>query len=192
MTARPSFYREIHKAIRSFLLDLVVRAGRVDWNDADAVAAFGREAEVIFELMLAHGHHEEEFVTPLLLRAAPEVAKILGSSHEDQDQAIEELRAQLRAIDTASPGAGSAGHAFLLALSRFAGHNLVHMSDEEEIAMTAIWNSVDDATILEAKGRLIASVPPSEMAEVLRWMLPALNRFEREAMENARKEAQHA
>lgn len=187
MQPRPSFYREVHKGIRSFLLDLQVRAGQTDWTDAEALGAFRTDAASVFGLLAFHAHHEDAFIAPLLRKAAPEVARILGGSHEDQEETLDDLQAQLAAVDSLA-----AGHRFSLALSRFVGESLVHMADEEEVAMTAMWNAFDDATILEAHGRLVSSIPPETMTAFMRWMIPALNPTERTALQNALKEKQHA
>lgn len=182
MQNRPSFYREVHKGIRSFMLDLLVKAGQVEWNDSASVAAFRADTEVIFELLTGHAHHEDEFVAPMLRKAAPEVAAILDSNHDDQEEELVAMLGTLRAIDPASPDAGLSGHQFLLTLSRFVGESLVHMADEEEVAMTAILQAFEDAAIIETHGRLVASVPPREMGLMLRWMLPAMNNAERAGM----------
>ena len=187
MQSRPSFYREVHKGIRSVLLDLQVKAGQTEWTDANALGAFRSEAAAAFELLTFHAHHEDKYIAPLLQKASPEVAKILGGSHDDQEETLDELMAQLAAVDSLA-----AGHQFSLALSRFVGESLVHMADEEEVAMTAIWNAFDDATILEAHGRLVSSIPPETMTAFMRWMIPALNPTERTALQNALKEKQHA
>ena len=182
MQSRPSFYRDVHKGIRSFMLDLLVKAGRVEWNDSASVAAFRGDVEVIFELLKGHARHEDDFVAPMLRKASPEVAAILDSSHDDQEEQLDAMLEALRGIDPASSDAPLAGHAILLTLARFVGESLVHMSDEEEVAMPAIHDAFDDAAIIETHGRLVAAVPPQEMDRMLRWMLPAMNNAERAGM----------
>ena len=187
MQQRPSFYREVHKGIRSFLLDLQVKAGQTDWTNVNAVATFRREADAVFGMLSFHAHHEDEHIAPLLEKAAPEVAKILGANHQEQEQELRDLRDQLAAVNDAAEG-----HQFTLALSRFAGESFVHMADEEEIAMTAIWNAFDDSVILDAHRRLVGSIPRETMTAFMRWILPAVNPTERAILENALKEKQHA
>lgn len=182
MESRLSFYRDVHKGIRSFLLDLTVAAGRLEWNDAAQVAIFREQAELTFRLLSGHAHHENEYVAPLLDEAAPHVARILGDNHQDQEVTLDRLQNQLRAINCSSDEAAIAGHRFVVAISRFAGESLVHMADEEEIAMPAIWGAFDDATILRTHNALVGSIAPDEMAAVLRWMLPAMNATERVQM----------
>ena len=192
MHARPSFYREVHKGIRFFLLDLVVKGGQVDWNDVKAVTAYRSEVAAAFALLEKHAHHEDKFVGPMLAQAAPQVAKVLGGNHDEQEATVAELRARLRAIDPASPEAAASGHDFVLALTRFVGDNLLHMAAEEEIAMTAIWNHFDDAAILATHERLVADISPDVMQAFLRWMLPALNHSERAMFDARMQEAKVA
>jgi hypothetical protein len=179
MHPRPSFYREVHKGIRSLLSDLTLRAGQLDWSDAAVVDAYRRDVEAGFHLLSSHAHKENEFIAPLLEQAAPEVAKVLEGSHDDQETQLTDMLAQLRSIDPGAPHAAWEGHRFTLALSRFAGESLVHMADEEEVAMTAMQNAFDDAKLLDVNARLVASIRPDTMAAFLRWMLPAMTDEER-------------
>ncbi len=60
-------------------------------------------------------------------------------------------------------------------LAEFVGENLVHMQVEETRINQALWDLYDDAELMALHERLLAAVPPAEMALVVRWMAPALN-----------------
>lgn len=176
---RLSFYRVIHKAIRAMLLDLVVRAGRVDWTDATDVAAFRKQMQNAFALLAAHAEHEERVVAPMLDLAAISTARVIGSAHRDQETDLQNLMLMLDAVDPAAEDAASAGHVLVVALSRFAGESLAHMADEEELAMPALWRAYDDAQIEDAYKRILAGVTPDQMGSMLPWIAPSINRAER-------------
>jgi iron-sulfur cluster repair protein YtfE (RIC family) len=170
MTHRPSFYRDIHKGLRALLFDVMQKAGRLDFSDRDAVARYRAELKAAIDFLMSHAEHENEFVGPLLAQHAPELARRITAVHEDQEQELPELLAM---IDR------GAAHGFVLELARISGELLVHMTEEEEVLMPALWASMTDAEIMAAHDALVASIPPQEMAYALSWMLPSMNAPER-------------
>lgn len=173
-TARPSFYVEIHKGIRSLLFDLVRKSGQLDFADAPSVALFREELKAGIDFLMRHAEHENQFVGPLLARHTPELYRRIVGIHDAQEKELPELLAM---IDR------GAGHNFVLELARIAGELLVHMTEEEEVLMPALWAVMTDEEINAAHDALVASIPPDEMAYALRWMLPAMNGPERAALE---------
>jgi hypothetical protein len=179
---RHNFYREVHKGIRAALGSLVDAAGRTDFQDGSEVESLRTATADCFETLEAHARHETRFVTPLLRAHAGEVGKELDGDHDDQTRTVARLVARLEAIDPLSPAAAAEGHGFVVALSRFVGELLVHMADEEERALPALWAAMDDAALQRMHQELIASLPPDAMARDLALMFPAMNASERVAM----------
>lgn len=176
---RFNLYREIHKGIRSLLSDVVYEAGRADFNSSSEVAALRGSVTAALDMMTSHAEHENAFIEPVIAKAAPEVAKELTGAHEEQEGVIARLRAALASIDPNSSNAAVEGHQFVVDFSRFTGELLVHMADEEQKAMPALWAKFDDAYLIDLHGRLVGSIAPEEMAAVMRMMLPAMNTPER-------------
>jgi len=56
---------------------------------------------------------------------------------------------------------------------------LVHMADEEERLMPALWEAFDDGALLALHQAIVASVTPAEQLALLPFLLPALNAPER-------------
>lgn len=181
MEPRMSLYREIHKGIRLMALDLVVGAGRTDFEDAAQVEALRASVRSVFALLSGHAETETRFMDPLYETHVPALGEELGADHARQE---EQLDALLLMLDSAPAQAGpeGAGQAFVVALSRFVGEMLVHMADEEEKGMRLLWESATDAEILETHRAIIASIPPEKMAAYARFMFPAMNLPERVAM----------
>ena len=171
---RPSFYRTVHKGIRAMLFDVAVRAGRTDWDDAVAVAALRIEVQNAFAKLVTHAEHENNTVAPMLEKAAVSVARVIGGAHDDQDVQIQRLMLLLDSVDS-----DARGHEFVVALSRFVGESLVHMADEEEQAMPALWRVFNDAQLIEAHQKVMAAIPPDAMESWMRWIVPSINRSER-------------
>jgi hypothetical protein len=176
---RPNPYAVVHKGIRALLLRVVEQAGRTDYTEGAAVEALRAEAERAFQVLESHAEHEDRFVAPLIRAAAPQVARALDDDHGAQEARLEGLRSALAAVGSEPARRASQGHAFTVALSRFAGDTLVHMAEEEERAMPALWAALDDASIEEVHNALVASIPPAQRLEAATWMLPAMSAPER-------------
>ncbi|MEZ4248926.1 MAG: hemerythrin domain-containing protein [Polyangiales bacterium] len=176
---RPSLYRDIHKAVRLMLHTLVGRASRTDFDDPSEVAALRADTLRTFGLLESHAEHENTHMNPIVARVAPEVAQRLDDEHDEQTLRMHGLLELLDAGETSPAGRG---HVFVVSLSRFFAEVESHMADEEELAMPAIWSALDDDAILAVEHAIVASIPPDERMQWMRWFLPALPARDREAM----------
>jgi hypothetical protein len=182
MNNRPSLYRDIHKGIRVMIFDLVQKAGRTDFNEERELSILRNETRSIFELLSGHAEHENTFIGPVVEAKAPELIHLVGAAHDDQEKTLAELEELLLSIDPASQSAVSVGHSFVVRLSRFFGDVMVHMSDEEDQIMPALWKTMTDGELMEVHDRLVAAIAPDKMARYLTWMLPSMTRADRAEM----------
>ena len=159
--------------------ELVAAAGRTDFRSGDEVEALRRRVDEAFGLFEAHAEHENAFIVPLLRVCAPDIASDCAADHRAQALRLRDLRSALALAADAGPSAPALGHAFVVGLSRFHGEMLVHMADEEERLMPALWAAFDDEALLRVHRALLESLPPAEKVEAMRWMLPALSPVER-------------
>jgi len=180
---RPHLYSNVHKAIRSMLGELVIAVGRTDFTTGSEVCALRARFDAVVVLLEVHAHKEDVFILPLLREHAPALAQELDSAHHAQHQQLATLVAELAAI-AAAPSANVQARAnrFGVALARIVGELFTHMSDEEERAMPALWDKMDDLAILEVEHRLIGSTPPEQLDQWLVIMFPALSPNERAEM----------
>jgi len=176
---RHSFFKQVHKGIRALAGDLVAAAGRTDFRSRPEVEALRERVEEAFAVFEAHARHEDGFILPLLRVCAPEVAADGEADHRAQSLRLRDLRSALALAAGAGPSAPVLGHAFVLGLSRFHGEMLVHMADEEERLMPALWAAFDDDALRRVHAALLESLAPSEKLATLRWMLPAISPAER-------------
>lgn len=179
MQERHNFYRDIHKAIRRMMMNLLVAGGRTDFMDVKAARAYADEVREAFAGLTDHAEHENAFVGPLVVEHAPHLAQLVGPAHDDQEGAIRALVQQLGAIAPGTAGSAARGHAFVVRLSSFFGELLTHMAEEEELIMPALWRAMTDEELMNVHHRLLATIPPEKMVVVLSVMLPALNDPER-------------
>ena len=180
-TSRHDLYREVHKALRAEIFAVVREAGCLDWDDAPALEAFRARTLRLTSLLESHTHHEDRFVMPLVSAADPELFRLLERTHPRLDGAIAELA---RRIERGPAGVDprAFGQDYYLRLASFAGEYLLHLAEEQLRANPALWARYDDATLRETEARLIADIPPGEMATWLELMLPAMNPVERRDM----------
>lgn len=163
------------------LNELIEKSGRTDFTSAAAVASLRTDVAGIFELLESHAHNEDEFLMPLVRKAAPTLARAFEEQHEDQEARLPGLLAALDGYDPKAADADAKAHAIVIHLSRIAGELLVHMADEELQLNPAMWSTLTDEEIGEAEHRLVASIAPHKMTRFLEWIVPALNPSEREA-----------
>jgi len=169
---RLDLYQPIHKALRSFMGDTLVRLGTLDVADVGEVEATLGQTETLLALMASHAHHENDFLHPAIESRRPGATARVAGEHVEHLDSIEALQAEVMALRQ-GPGAD---HALRLYrhFALFMAENLAHMHFEETVLGAALWESHSAAELEAIHQALLASVPPQEMALVLRWMVPAL------------------
>lgn len=177
---RVDLYSGIHKALRLFMTDTLLRVGRLDAGDADELAATLAQLRSLLELCRSHVAHENEFVHAAIEARRPGVSQRIAAEHVEHLDAIAALEAEVVAL-AALPREPAAQRLYRH-LARFIGENFEHMHVEETTHNAALWSLYSDAELLEVHQRILAAVDPAEMGLVLRWMLPAMSPAERAGM----------
>lgn len=179
-TPRLDLYTPIHKALRHFMTDTLLRVGRMDVNDAADFQATLGQLDALLDQCLSHLDHENHFVHTAIEARRPGASHRIAEEHLDHMESIDALRADADQLRRAHPDSRPAVALRLYRhLALFVGDNFAHMHYEETVHNAALWALYTDAELHELHGRLLASLPPQEMDTVMRWMLPALNPAER-------------
>jgi len=187
--ARYNMYRDAHKGLRLLLSELVERAGRTDYASRAELARLREEAQAAFGLLMSHAQHEHAFYGALLEQHCPGLAAAMEADHDDHESDLIDLACLLSDIDAEAPDASIRGHDFGLRLARAVAALFVHMSDEEQQVLPALWQKLSDAALQAVNARLIASIAASERPAWLRLMLRALSHPERLALLGRMREA---
>lgn len=183
MPARHDMYAFIHKALRRLLCDTLVRVGRLDDGDAAESAATLGQLEAMLALMQGHLEHENRYVHPALEARRPGTSARIGAEHEEHLETIEALQAELQALRAApAERRPLLSRRLYRHLTLFVAENLQHMHVEETVHNAALWEGYTDAELVAIEDALRADIPEAEMAQVLRWMVPALTPAERAEM----------
>ena len=185
---RLDLYAHIHKALRSCMLDTLQRCGRLDVHDADECQATLGQLDALLTLCTRHLQHENDFVHPAIEARQSGGARRIAGEHVEHLHHIEALRheaAQLRQAD----GQRRAMLALRLYrhLALFVADNFQHMHVEETAHNAALWAAYSDDELAALHDRLMASLPPEEVMQVARWMVPALTPEERAGLLNGIK-----
>ena len=182
-TPRPDFYAPVHKALRLFMTRTLCAVGSTDPGDAEELRAALALLERLLTMCESHLAHENEFVHPALERAQAGSASRIAAEHEHHQEAIADLRDLAALVADSAPGArAGALHRLYRTLALFVADNFHHMHVEETAHNAVLWAAYTDQELAAIEQALIASIPPTEMAEALQWFVPALNAPERAGM----------
>jgi hypothetical protein len=180
---RHDLYAAVHKGLRSCMGETLAAVGRMDPADATDVAAALGQLRGLLELCSFHLEHENRFLHPALEARSPGASARTGEDHIGHEEAIDELTAEIGAVERAAAGARpAAAHRLYLRLARFVAENLEHMHVEETANNAVLWSCYTDAELLGIERALIGAIPPPKMAAFLRWMIPAMSHDQRVGM----------
>lgn len=177
---RLDLYAGIHKALRLFMHDTLFRVGRLDTDDATELHAVLSQLQSLLDACRSHVAKENTYVHAAIEARRPGGSARIAQEHAEHLEAIAALETEAATL-RALPGAAAAQRLYRH-LARFIGENLEHMHVEETQHNALLWAQHSDAELLQVHERIVASIPPSEMAALLRWMLPALSPVERAEM----------
>jgi len=185
---RMDLYVSIHKALRHFMTDTLMRVGRIDVADrADRDGALG-QLDALLGLCLAHLQHENEFVHAAIEARQPAGSQRIAGEHVEHAESIAALNEEAAALRDAS---GVDAERLALRLYRhlalFVAENFQHMHIEETVHNDLLWQHYSDAELGALHGRIMASISPQEHLLVARWMLPASTPAERAMVVGAAK-----
>lgn len=183
--AAPRFdmYGSIHKALRALMADTLLAVGRMDADDDLERAQVTERVLELLQFCASHLEHENEFVHAALEARAPGASAQIAHEHEDHVRHIAALADGVAVLRGCAPAARAAAAAALYReLTLFVADNFHHMHVEETAHNAVLWARYTDAELVAVHDRLVAAIPPQEMLETLRWMVPFMNPRERAGM----------
>lgn len=180
---RFNMYQGIHKGLRAFMADTLVRVGSTDYTDAQERQEAAAQLRSLLHLCAQHLAHENHFLHAAMEQRAPGSAAQCAREHVQHTAHIEALSACLdRAVRLQDAAQDGAWLSLYHALSLFVADNYEHMLLEEREHNAVLWRHFSDEELIEIHDALLASIPGEEMALCFRWILPHLSHPERVAM----------
>ena len=177
---RVNIYAVIHKALRAYMCDTLLRVGRMDAGDDCERAEAIEQLRGLLALCTKHLHHENDHVHPAMERAQPHASSVTVDDHRHHEAAIAALQAQANAFESAPPAQRSVlMHKLYLHLSSFVAENFTHMVVEEVDNNAVLHAAYSDKEILAIEHVIVRSQSPAEAFAALSWMIPNVNADER-------------
>ena len=180
---RHNIYRAIHKALRAFMADTLLKLGRMDADDDGERAEALAQLRGLLAMCAGHLHHEDEFVHAALEQARAGSSAATAGDHRHHERSLAALEREIVRFE-AAPAGGRAEHAqgLYLEVSRFVAENFTHMIVEEVDNHAELVAAYNEGDVRALEARLVAALPQEMKLTAMRWMIPHLNAAERAAM----------
>lgn len=181
--ARLDLYAPIHKALRGFMVDTLMRVGAIDVADEAHLAAGLAQLGALLDACTSHLRRENEFVHTLIEARQPAGSQRIADEHVEHLESIAALRDEARALQAAAPERRMPLALRLYRhLALFVAENFQHMHIEETVHNAALWAHYTDAELVDMHHRLLASIEPQESLLLARWMIPLVGPADRAAI----------
>lgn len=180
---RTNIYGNIHKGVRAFMCDTVLKVGALDLDDAEEVADTLTQVRELAEFCAGHLRHENDYVHVAMEARQPGSAMSTAGDHVHHLESIKNLERLAREVELGSGDDRSATlYTLQCYLSLFVAENFEHMHVEETANNKILWANYSDAEIAAVEQDLVASLSPREFGMCMRWMLVGMNPAERTKM----------
>lgn len=178
--ARYNIYTIIHKGLRGFMTDVLMRLGRMDvTDDFERVVAI-EQARALLATCRSHLRHENEFVHTALERARPGFTARIAQEHVEHEAAIAHLESKLAELfDAPVASRAAVAQSLYQALSVFIAENFAHMVVEETENHRALVEAYSEEEVMDIEREIVASLSPEDTFATFRWMLAHSNASER-------------
>lgn len=178
--SRLDLYMPIHKAMRCFMADTLLRVGRIDVFDDEDMRQALMQLDELLQFCTAHIHQENAFIHPAIEAQMPSGASRTAEDHDTHIESIEVLHNQALALRAARPESRSTlAQRLYRHLALFIAENHQHMHVEETSNNAVLWSHYADDDLREVQRRLHATLAPADLLRMARWMVPALSPAER-------------
>jgi hypothetical protein len=165
------------------MADVLTTVGRIDALNAVEVAAGVAQVRALLDACRAHLFAENQFLHIAMEARQRGSSAVTANEHVQQEEALEQIESQLRAIErTSGTDLETRILDLYLNLSLFVADNFQHMHVEEHTNNETLWALYTDAELQAIQGQILASLDPGEIAAFLRWMFPYVSNLERAAI----------
>lgn len=174
---RMNLYGFPHKGLRNAISQLSQSAGNTDCSDQASLNALKALAEEVITLLGLHAHSEETVVLPALESKVPGSTAENLAEHAQLEKDIDVMQQTLNTITTDSTPDMISN--FYTLVTNFQSKYLAHMAMEESKMNILIWDNFTDADLMGQHGQIMSSLTPEQVMMWFKYIVPALNPFER-------------
>lgn len=181
--SRYNIYAIVHKGLRGFMVDVLLKLGRMDVTDACEREQVLQQLRGLLAMCRGHLQHENDFVHPAIARCDARLSARTAHEHVEHVAHIEALSRQIAQLEAADPvRRAMLARRLYLDVSAFVAENFVHMVAEETENHEALIRACTEEQVFEIEHRIVAALSPEESVQGLRWMLLHINAGERAAL----------
>lgn len=165
-----------HKGLRHALSQLSLQAGKINYDDHNAVELLCQLGRDVFHLIAIHADDEDEVTLAELAKRCPGAAEHDHEEHERIHALQEKLVAcmeQLHHLSGRNENIRSDAREFYLAFSEFHAVFLQHMAEEERVTLPLLLESFSDEELAAHRGTIMAKHPPEMLFSWFRFVIPA-------------------
>lgn len=177
---RYNAFNMIHKALRHLMYDTALSLQQTWFADINEAEAAIEKVETVIHLFERHAEHEDNYILP----AVQEYDAALVQSFEDEHEKDLSLGNKLKNLITIYRNVYfeeeriNSGSAICKAFNDFMIFNLEHMGKEEIFINQVLWKHYTDEQLIALNQKIVANIPPEEMAFTSRWMIRSINNHE--------------
>jgi len=180
---RYNIYAVVHKGLRGFMTDVLLKLGRMDVTDACEREQVLEQLRGLLAMCRSHLQHENDFVHPAIARSDAQLSARTEHEHVEHVTQIDALERQIAKFESADPTRNAAlARRLYLSVSAFVAENFTHMIVEETENHHALIQACTEEQVFAIEHRIVASLAPEESVQGLRWMLAHINAGERAAL----------
>ena len=178
--SRFNIFNQIHKALRAMLYDTSLTLQQTYFGDAEEAETALEKVKIAVDIFDEHAANEDHFVLPAIQQYEPSLVDAFEQEHEKDHALSERLRGLLTVYHYAIKAAVKieTGQAINKAFIEFMIFNLEHMAKEETILNKVLWRYYSDVEIMAVNQKIIASIPPEEVAVTSTWMMRGMSNAE--------------
>jgi len=178
--SRHNIYSAIHKALRAFMADTLLKVGRMDVTDDGERGETMAQLRGLLAICQSHLQHENDYIHPALEQARPNGAARTIADHHHHELAFAGLQSEAARFESAAADRRPLlANKLYLSLSAFVAENFTHMITEEVENHATLIEAYDEREVLALEQRLAASLSPEEKFTAMSWMIPHMNAVER-------------
>lgn len=174
-------YSSVHKGLRTLLYGAATRIARTDFDDDGQARAATAELRRTLGFLHEHAEHEDREILPLLREKNPWTAEEFQGDHARLEGLHRDIEALLSRIDTTNGAEREAlGRRLAERANRLVAEHIHHMEREERSGNRVLWAHCSDDELHAAHERIVTSIGLERLTQWAEFLLPALNRAERE------------
>lgn len=177
---RVNIYGFPHKGLKNALSQLLYTASRADSANPESIDELKTLSDEVTLLLELHQDAEDQVVLPALEARVAGSTTHNASEHDRLHALVEGIKQQTSQLEAGQSPMATA--TLFDAIGGFYSDYLKHMAEEENEINQVIWNAFSDEEILGWQPQIMEKLNPEQKMLWFRFIVPALNPFERQIM----------